>query len=241
LSCIADFIRRGSLHPIVHRACSFPIATRNGILGAMSQHTDREPPQANPPADDALHEAALSYLARYAATRAMVTRVLHRRIDRWAARAATLPDPDAAAIAAAVGEARARAACVVERLVASGVIDDAGFAANRARHLARKGRSRRAIAADLATRGVRAARAADLPADHDEGELAAAVTLARKRRVGPFRPDRPDQSGDTPDGPPALKTMALFARAGFSRELARRVLTMDRETAEALIRRLHAG
>ncbi len=40
-----------------------------------------------------LYQAALDYLARYAATEAGLRRVLERRIDRWAR---AQPDPEAA-------------------------------------------------------------------------------------------------------------------------------------------------
>ena len=64
-------------------------------------------------------------------------------------------------------------------------MDDAAFAASRARSLGRAGRSRRAIAAHLAARGVAGddARAA-LP-DTQEAELAAALALAKQMLNGP--------------------------------------------------------
>ncbi len=73
-----------------------------------------------PPDEAALHEAALAYLARFAATEATLTRALLRRIDRWARRSGST---GAAAQAAAGAAARG----VVARLVAAGAVDDHGF------------------------------------------------------------------------------------------------------------------
>ena len=60
-----------------------------------------------------LHDAALDYLARYAATEVGLRRVLERRIDRWARRAAALHETDA--VAAQAAAARASVTAVVTR------------------------------------------------------------------------------------------------------------------------------
>lgn len=179
---------------------------------------------ADPPPDAAaLHEAALAHLARYAATRATLLRVLLRRIDRWA-RGAASDD-----VAARVAAARDAARDVVARLAASGAVDDAGFARARAERLHRAGRSRRAAAAHLAARGIDAATvAAALPEDEAAAELAAAVAFARRRRFGPFRAGA--EAADT-----RRREQAAFARAGFTRAAARAALAMSPAEAEAVL------
>jgi regulatory protein len=186
--------------------------------------TDTPPPQPAAPDHAALREAALRHLARYAATRARLLAVLTRRIERWAAAASAA---GAADIAGARAAACAEAARVVDRLAEAGALDDAAFAAQRARRLARAGRSRRAVAAHLAGRGVAGdvLRAA-LPEDA-EAELAAALATARRRRIGPFR------AGDAADGAALLRERGMLARAGFVEAVARRALAMPREEAEA--------
>jgi regulatory protein len=179
------------------------------------------------PGHAALHEAALRHLARYATTRARLLAILHRRIERWAAAAEAAGEDVAGARAAA----REAAAAVVARLVEAGAVDDAAFAAQRARRLMQAGRSRRAVAAHLAARGVaKEVSAAALPSGDaaSGGELAAAVATARRRRIGPFR------VGDADDAR-RLKESAMLARAGFSREVARLALGMEREAAERLV------
>jgi regulatory protein len=184
--------------------------------------------QEPPPNEEALHEAALAYLARYAATRATLLRALTRRVDRWA-RGAEGPDVPAQAAAA-----RAAARTVVARLAAAGLVDDAAFAAARARRLRRTGRSRRAAAAHLAARGVDTETlAAALPEDVEE-ELAAAVAFARRRRLGPFRGGQ-----STPEI--ARRELAALARAGFPGAIARAVLALAPAEAEAMLARLRQG
>jgi regulatory protein len=115
---------------------------------------------------------------------------------------------------------------VVERLVAAGAVDDAAFAAARAKRLARAGGSRQRIAAHLARYGITgAALAAALPAD-PAAELLAALALARRRRIGPFRAT----SSAEPDV--TRRELAILARAGFPHRVAREALFMPRTEAE---------
>jgi regulatory protein len=208
----------------------------------MAKQLNRPTP-SSPPGEADLHDTALRHLARYAATRAGLLRVLERRITRWQRAVSDPPDPrgtepaddatlpqasDPDTIAASVAQARAAAAAVVERLAASGVLDDAAFAEGRARGLVRAGVSRRVATARLAAKGVDVdlARAA-LPEDADT-ELASALVLARKRRIGPFR------AGDA-DPARRQRELAILARAGFPQPLARQALAMDPEEAESRI------
>jgi regulatory protein len=170
------------------------------------------------PTEAKLYEQALAYLARYAATRAGVARVLARKVDRWA-REAEVPDE------AALVAAHAAIGVVVDRLAAAGVIDDAAFAASRARSLVRSGRSRVAVAAHLAARGVAGEVARQSLAEGGESELGAALVFARKRRIGPFARGEVE----------AVRALGMFARAGFSREVAGRALSMEFDEAEALV------
>jgi regulatory protein len=102
-------------------------------------------------------------------------------------------------------------------------VDDEAFAAARARRLNQAGRSRRAIAAHLAVKGVPAATAAGLLEETDE--LAAALGHLRRRRAGPFAAEQP------PSPEARLKALGALARAGFPRDLAERALDMDPEDA----------
>jgi regulatory protein len=182
------------------------------------------PRPAGPPPDEArLAEAALAYLARFAATEAGLRRVLTRRVDRWARAAEAEGTPDIAPRAAA---ARAAAAAVARRMVAQGAVDDAAFAESRARRLLRTGRSRRAALAHLREKGVDAGTAAAALPEGEAVELSAALAFCRRRRVGPFA-----RTETTPEA--RLKALGALARAGFGRDVAERALRMDPDEAEA--------
>jgi len=185
----------------------------------MPNDTDRRPPDAG-----TLYQAALSHLANYATTQAGLRRVLMRRVDRWTR---LQSDPESAAAAAAAAHASIEE--VIERLVNAGAVNDREFAESRAKGLVRSGLSNRAVQARLVAKGVasdvaRAASAADA-----ESELAAALILVRKRRIGTYR-----AAAET-DAAVRMKEMAVLARAGFSRDVAEQALQMSSEEAESRI------
>ncbi|WP_338663632.1 RecX family transcriptional regulator [Pararoseomonas sp. SCSIO 73927] len=194
---------------------------------------ERRLPAAGPAPDEArLHEAALNHLARFAATEAGLTRVLQRRVARWAQRAereGMAPD----LIAPVVARGRVAAAAVAKRMVSAGAVDDAAFAAARARRLSRAGRSRRAIAAHLAAKGVGGELASGTLEEAATDEVAAALAHLRRRRQGPFDPAPPE--GAEAARAAGMKALAALARAGFPREVASAALALGREEAEARI------
>jgi len=166
---------------------------------------------------------ALAYLGRFASSAANLRRVLLRRVRR------RLGEDR---------EAAGQAAALVDKLVAryreTGLVDDAAYAAGRARSRLRRGQSLRTIRAGLADKGVAAeiaeAAIAALRENDGDPDLAAACAFARRRRLGPYRRDRGGE--DTRN-----KELAAFARAGFSRATAEAVLACaDPEEAEALAR-----
>jgi regulatory protein len=173
----------------------------------------------------ALHEAALGHLARFAATEAGLVRVLDRRIARWAR--------EEGAEAEAVASAREAAREVARGLALSGVLDDKAFAEARARSLLRAGRSRRAVSAHLAAKGVDAALAQKVLPD-DADELASALAFARRRRLGPFR-------GAAGDEAARRRELGALGRAGFPRAVAEQALAMEPDAAELLVTRLKQG
>ena len=172
----------------------------------------------------ALERAAVEYLARYAASRRGVERVLARRIDKAARRGGV--DVEAA---------RAAARQALDRLAAQGLLDDERFAEGRARSLLARGRPVAAIRAALREKGVDAAQAEDaiaaLAHETPAPDLAAALALARRRRLGPYRPAGTRAARRDKD-------LGVMARAGFAREIARRIV--DAPDLDAL-ERLAAG
>jgi regulatory protein len=184
------------------------------------------PPLRPAPDAAALHAAALTHLARYAATQAGLTQILLRKVDRWA-RTATGLIP-AEAIDSARATARAAIPGIVARLAETGAVSDTDFAQSRARSLARAGRSRRAIGAHLAARGIPQPLATAALPTSTNYELAAALIHARKRRLGPWSKTPP-----TPES--TRRALASLARAGFAQSIARTALGMDSNEAETRI------
>jgi regulatory protein len=176
-----------------------------------------KPVTAPPPIDRALLEKwALLHLERYASSAANLRQVLRRRARRRLA-------GDEVALSAAVSLIDA----LIANYRATGLLDDAAYAASRARSGVALGRSRRRIAAGLAAKGVGAADVAAALATLGEStadpELAAACAFARRRRLGPFRRTPADYR----------RELSAFALAGFDRRTAEAVLACADEAAIA--------
>jgi regulatory protein len=144
-----------------------------------------------------LERYALWYMERYPGTSARVRRALERRVQRV--------DPENEDAPAWIDR-------VLLRLSELRLIDDSRLAAARVRSLRAKGKSLRAIRADLKRQGIgetqiSAALGESEPAD----ELEAARRFVRKRRLGRDRERR-------------QKDLAALGRAGFDYETARRAL-----------------
>jgi regulatory protein len=183
-----------------------------------------------PPDVTTLRAAAMAHLARFAATQAGLARILERKIETWARMSADDRDE----VAARAAEARKTIPEIVRTLAESGAVSDAAFAQTRARALARAGRSRRAIGAHLATRGVPAPLAAEALPDNPLQEFVAALIHARKRRLGPWRKQDPS--------PDALRReLGSLARAGFAHDIALRALRTECDAAEAAINAFRAA
>jgi regulatory protein len=177
----------------------------------------------------ALRELALDHLARYGGTAAAVTRILDRRIHRWAQALLAAETPDRESIlaqAAALKEAGGR---VVAALGTIGAVNDAAFAESRVRRLRRSGRSRRAVLAHLGAKGVGAVAAGEAAPEDEAAELAAALIFARRRRVGPFAREEEGEPQDR------ARILMAFGRAGFSGAIARRALDCEPAEAERIL------
>jgi regulatory protein len=168
-----------------------------------------------------LERWALAYLGRFATSAENLRRVLLRR-----ARRRSPVGIDAVREAAPVIDA------LIERYRRSGLLDDAAYAAQRAHSLNRHGESLARIRARLVASGVENPLATDalsaLCDDIPDPDLAAACVFARRRRLGPYGRNASDP----------IRELAAFARAGFSRRVAERVLACaDIEAVEDLTRR----
>lgn len=160
-----------------------------------------------------LENAATFYLERYPSTAEGLRRVLNRRV-----RKAEMAD------APIIDNVKQTIDAIVARFVDAGVIDDKAFAQTKARSLHRRGSSTRQTRQRLKLAGIdedvldqaMAGLDQELDTDPRQREWQAAVALARRRRLGPFRDkDRKEHRN---------RDLAAMARAGFEYELARKVI-----------------
>jgi len=172
-----------------------------------------------------LRNSALYYLARYPASCAHLRRRLLVKVARSAQEHGTDPAVGAADVETLIGQ-----------LVDLGSLDDALFAKTKARALHLRGGSARAIRGALGEKGI-AAELIDeaveaLKEEAGYPELRAALTYARKRRLGPYRlQEARDDKRD--------KDLAALGRRGFSYDLARRIVDAAKpEDLEAEIDRI---
>ena len=143
---------------------------------------------------------ALRYVERFATTRGKLADYLHRKIRErgWDGDAA---DPQALA----------------QRMADLGYVDDRLYAESKAAALTRRGLGARRVTMALRQAGVEEADTEDLaPAIHDQAE-AAAITFARRKRIGPFGPPTDDRAVRD-------KQLAALLRAGHAMALSRRIV-----------------
>ena len=160
-----------------------------------------------------LQNAATFYLERYPSTAEGLRRVLNRRVRKAEMAEAPVIDNFKQTIDA-----------IVAKFVDAGVIDDQAFAQTKARALHRRGSSTRLTRQKLSFAGVdgdtldkaMAGLDEELDTDPKQREWQAAVALARRRRLGPFRRKDRKEHRD--------RDLAAMARGGFEYQLAKKVI-----------------
>lgn len=172
-----------------------------------------------------LENAALHYLSRFATSAENLRRVLMRKVDRSARHHGT-----------EVAEGTAWVEDLIQRYERSGLLNDAAYAEARAGDMLRRGTPTKGIRFKLMQKGVGPddidAAVETLAEDTPAPDLSAAIALARRRRLGPYRP--PEAREERRE-----KDLAALARAGFDYDTARRVIEaeslddLDRMLAEA--------
>ncbi len=161
-----------------------------------------------------LQNAATFYLERYPSTAEGLRRVLDRRVRKARMLDAPVMDNVEQAIAS-----------IVRKFVDAGMIDDQAFAQTKARALHRRGSSSKLTRQKLQHAGVdrdtldkaMAGLDEELHVDPRQRELTAAIALARRRKLGPFRAEKERKDRRTRD-------LAAMARGGFDYQLARKVI-----------------
>jgi regulatory protein len=172
------------------------------------QSTSRTARRPLKPLDSArLDELALTYVARFATSRAKLATYLSRKLRErgWE------------------GDEEPPVAALVERFAAAGYIDDVAFARARSGSLLRRGFGQRRVVQALGAAGIDAEVRDQVRAG--EGTLRlAALALARKRGFGPFGKSLPAAAARE-------KQIAAMLRAGHPLDSARELV--DAPTTEA--------
>lgn len=148
-----------------------------------------------------LERAAVHYLERFGSSSENLRRVLLRKVKRRLEPGEPVGEEIVAAIAG-----------VVDRVVASGLVNDQFYAGSKASSLARRGTSTRLIRVRLAAKGVAPELITAAVEESGADDLALARRYAQRRRLGPWR-TRPDQAA-------AAKDLAALCRAGFPYRIA---------------------
>lgn len=169
----------------------------------------RAKPKYKPPTQDRLTRSALHYLERYASSEANLRRVLERKVLK----ACTALELDPSEFSGLID-------AVVESCMRNGLLNDKTYAETKAAGLRRRGGSTRKIEAQLAAKGVDRETIEAVLQDKDQSDVNAAWVFARRRRLGPYRTS--GKRAERRD-----KDLAAMCRAGFSFEIARRVIDAE--------------
>lgn len=153
---------------------------------------------------DSLDELALTYVGRFATTRAKLAHYLARKIRErgWDGTA----EPGVEAIAA--------------RMATLGYVDDAAYALSKSRALTGRGYGPRRVRQSLRAAGIE--EQDSLPASElaQAERVEAALHFARRRRIGPFAGRRLERDERE-------KALAAMLRAGHDFSLSRAIVMLD--------------
>jgi regulatory protein len=153
---------------------------------------------AKPPLNSSkLRDLALHYVGRYATSTAKLSDYLRRKIRErgW--------DGPAADVEA-----------MIANFVELGYVDDAGFAAARARSLTQRGYGLRRVNEDLRAKGIDEANSVDARDQAAADSWQAAERFAKRKRIGPYAND--EASPET-----RQRQLQAFLRAGHGFDIAR--------------------
>lgn len=164
-----------------------------------------------------LENSAAHYLGRFASSTANLRQLMMMKVKRSESHHGTDPAEGAKFVDD-----------IIAKFIRLGFLNDASYAEMLARSLHAKGTPLRGIRYKLAGKGIgeddidAALIALEEEARTNNLDLAAALTLARKRRLGPYLSDDRDIREARLD-----KDMAVMARAGFSYDVVLQVLEAD--------------
>lgn len=173
-----------------------------------------------------LERAALFYLERYSSSAENLRRVLDRKVRRSIHEHGA---PEAI-------EAAQWIAALVAKLQHNSLLNDRAYAIGRVRRLYAEGKALGRIRQILAAKGIAkpdieaALERLQVEAEGPVSDLPAAISYARRRKLGPYRADPAERTAMR------QKDMGALARRGFSQAVALKVLSAaDRRALEELL------
>jgi regulatory protein len=151
--------------------------------------------------EEGLQRLALHYAGRFATTRAKLSAYLSRKLKErgWE------------------GEGPPPVERLIERFAELGYVDDRAFATARAASLTRRGYGTRRVGQALRAAGVNDEDSAPAREESEAAAFTAALSFARRRRIGPFAAVKPDRDG-------RQKAAAAMLRAGHAIDVVRKIL-----------------
>lgn len=162
------------------------------------------------PTPERLRRRALHYLERFAASRAHLRTVLIRRAEREALEHGV----EGATLTQQVDR-------LLDDLERIGLLDDRLYARSKAQSLLERGYGLRRVQAALRQKGIEAGLCSEvvdlIRQEHDDVDMDAADRFAQRRRLGRWRSRPIDDAG-------RRRELSALARAGFSYEIARRIV-----------------
>jgi regulatory protein len=157
-----------------------------------------------PPLDAAkLEEMALSYVGRFATSRAKLVAYMTRKLRERGWAGAGEPPVDTLA----------------DKLVGLGYVDDRAFALAKARSLTGRGYGERRVSQALAMAGIDEEDGADARDLAGNEAVESALRFARRRSIGPFADQAPDQKERE-------RALAAMIRAGHGFTIAKAIINL---------------
>jgi regulatory protein len=178
---------------------------------AMQQGRKTRPPLTAAKLD----EMALNYVGRFATSRAKLVAYLNRKLRERGWDGAAAPSVEDLA----------------DRLVRMGYVDDRAFALSKARSLTGRGYGERRVKQALALAGIGEEDGVEARDLAQEDAVAAALRFARRRAIGPYASDVPDQAQRE-------RALAAMIRAGHRFPIARAIVDLkpgENPEAEVLL------
>lgn len=174
-----------------------------------------------------LYNSGLAYLQRFPSSTPNFRRVMGRKIDR----------------SCNYHKDQGREDCqklldsTVETFIRQGLLNDEAYLQGMVTSLRRRGLSTQAILSKLVMKGMtqetilKTLRAYDEDRGTGNPDLAAAVMLMRRKRIGAFR--RSEDADKT-------KELAALARGGFGFDIAQKALFLEMDEAEEILSAIRA-